>query len=167
MFENVDRGTDGRRRDGRRGDWYTISSPMSLQLRWANNNRCLVLSTSEHYDILFNAKVNVMCLVDIKLKETHGNWKCVDIDLKIMYTLFILHVSLSLVTLFILSRGFFLAVWKSKDDQSTLFIQEPHTNPISIRNQSVVNHFANPGLSKVGSKLLKSFLRQQNTIANI
>ena len=28
MFENV---------DGRQSDWYTISSPMSLRLRWANN----------------------------------------------------------------------------------------------------------------------------------
>ena len=32
MFENVDR-----RMDGRQSDWYTISSPMSLRLRWANN----------------------------------------------------------------------------------------------------------------------------------
>ena len=32
MFENV----DGRRTDaGRRSHWYTISSPMSLRLRWA------------------------------------------------------------------------------------------------------------------------------------
>ena len=31
MFENV----DGRTPDGRRSDWYTISSPMSLRLRWA------------------------------------------------------------------------------------------------------------------------------------
>ena len=29
MFENV----DGRRTDGRRSHWYTISSPMSLRLR--------------------------------------------------------------------------------------------------------------------------------------
>ena len=29
MFENV----DGRTTDGRRSDWYTISSPMSLRLR--------------------------------------------------------------------------------------------------------------------------------------
>ena len=34
MFENV----DGRRTDdGRRSHWYTISSPMSLRLRLANN----------------------------------------------------------------------------------------------------------------------------------
>ena len=31
MFENVDGRTDGRR-----SDWYTISSPMGLRLRWAN-----------------------------------------------------------------------------------------------------------------------------------
>ena len=30
--------TDGRPTDGRRSDWYTISSPMSLWLRWAKNN---------------------------------------------------------------------------------------------------------------------------------
>ena len=30
MFENV---------DGRRSDWYTINSPMSLRLRWANKGR--------------------------------------------------------------------------------------------------------------------------------
>ena len=32
--------TDDRRRtdDGRRSHWYTISSPMSLRLRWANNS---------------------------------------------------------------------------------------------------------------------------------
>ena len=34
MFENV----DGRRTDGRRSHWYTISSPMSLRLRWAKNS---------------------------------------------------------------------------------------------------------------------------------
>ena len=33
MFENVDRRT----LDGRRSHWYTISSYMSLQLRWAKN----------------------------------------------------------------------------------------------------------------------------------
>ena len=27
--------TDGRTTDGRRSDWYTLSSPMSLRLRWA------------------------------------------------------------------------------------------------------------------------------------
>ena len=32
MFENV----GGRTTDGRQSDWYTISSPMSLRLRWAN-----------------------------------------------------------------------------------------------------------------------------------
>ena len=40
MFENVDgrRTTDdGRTDDGRRSHWYTISSPMSLRLRWAND----------------------------------------------------------------------------------------------------------------------------------
>ena len=37
MFEIVDGRTDGRRTtdDGRQSDWYTISSPMSLRLRWA------------------------------------------------------------------------------------------------------------------------------------
>ena len=42
MFENVDgrRTTDGRTPDaGRRSHWYTISSPMSLRLRWANKYR--------------------------------------------------------------------------------------------------------------------------------
>ena len=34
MFENV----DGRRTDGRRSHWYTISSPMNLQLRWAKKS---------------------------------------------------------------------------------------------------------------------------------
>ena len=34
MFGNV----DGRTSE-RRCDWYTISSPMSLRLRWANNHR--------------------------------------------------------------------------------------------------------------------------------
>ena len=31
------RTTDGRTDDGRRSHWYTISSPMSLRLRWAKN----------------------------------------------------------------------------------------------------------------------------------
>ena len=35
MFENVDGRTDDGRTDGRRSHWYTISSPMSLRLRWA------------------------------------------------------------------------------------------------------------------------------------
>ena len=40
MFENVDgRTTDGRWTDGRRSHWYTISSPMSLRLRWAKNTK--------------------------------------------------------------------------------------------------------------------------------
>ena len=33
MFEIV----NGRTMDGQRSDWYTISSPMSLRLRWAKN----------------------------------------------------------------------------------------------------------------------------------
>ena len=36
MFENVDGRTDNGWTDGRRSDWYTISSPMSLRLRCAN-----------------------------------------------------------------------------------------------------------------------------------
>ena len=31
------------------------------------NNKSLALSTSEPYDILFNVKVNVICLGDVKL----------------------------------------------------------------------------------------------------
>ena len=34
FFENVDERMD----DGRRSDWYTISSPMSLRLRWAKTD---------------------------------------------------------------------------------------------------------------------------------
>ena len=34
MFENVDE----QMTDGRLSDWYTISSPMSLGLRWAKNS---------------------------------------------------------------------------------------------------------------------------------
>ena len=41
------------------------------------------------------------------VKKTHDNKKYVDTDLKIMYTLFTLHVSLSLVTPIIVSRVFF------------------------------------------------------------
>ena len=39
MFEIVDGRTDDGRQttDGHRSDWYTISSPMSLRLRWAKN----------------------------------------------------------------------------------------------------------------------------------
>ena len=39
MFEIADRRTDDGRQttDGRRSDWYTISSPMRLRLRWAKN----------------------------------------------------------------------------------------------------------------------------------
>ena len=35
--------TDGRRMDGRRSDWYTISSPMSLRLRWAKKQTLKIL----------------------------------------------------------------------------------------------------------------------------
>ena len=39
--------TDGRQTDGRRMSTYTISSHMSLRLRWANNQICVVLWTYE------------------------------------------------------------------------------------------------------------------------
>ena len=44
----------------------------------------------------------MICLGDAKLNVTHCNWKCVDTDVKTMCTLLILHVSLPLVTMFIL-----------------------------------------------------------------
>ena len=43
MFENVDGWMDGRSTDGRRSDWYTISSAMSLRLRWAKKWQKLIL----------------------------------------------------------------------------------------------------------------------------
>ena len=57
----------------------------------------------------FPCERNMICLGDIKLKKTHGNWKCIFTDLKIIYTLtlFTLYVSISLVTMFILSRVYF------------------------------------------------------------
>ena len=43
MFENV----DGQRTDdGRRSHWYTISSPMSLRLRWAKKKEKYILCLS-------------------------------------------------------------------------------------------------------------------------
>ena len=42
MFEIV----DGRTDDGRQRDWYTISSPMSLRLRWAKK-------PTDHEPLLF------------------------------------------------------------------------------------------------------------------
>ena len=58
----------------------------------------------------FRCERNMNCLGDVKLKKTYGNWNCIYTDLKSMYTctLFTLYVSLSLVTMFILSRVFFL-----------------------------------------------------------
>ena len=49
----------------------------------------------------------MICLGDIKKKKSHGNWKSVETYLKTMNTLFTLHVSLSLVSLFILQSVFF------------------------------------------------------------
>ena len=63
-FENVDgRTTDGRRADGRRMLVYTISSPMSLRLRRANN-KCLSLNSK--YDMsnvteAFFVDVSIFC----------------------------------------------------------------------------------------------------------
>ena len=47
------RTTDDRRRtdDGRRSHWYTISSPMSLRLRWANNKDQFQMYTSLPFHI--------------------------------------------------------------------------------------------------------------------
>ena len=63
-----------------------------------------LLPKSELNAVIFNVK---KCLGYVKLKKTQSNWKCIDTDIKITYTLFTLLVSLSLVTMFILSSDFF------------------------------------------------------------
>ena len=59
MFENVDgRLMDGRM-DGRQSHWYTISSPMSLQLRWAYNQDMLqsfALDNIHSHNVKINLK---------------------------------------------------------------------------------------------------------------
>ena len=54
----------------------------------------------------------MICLGDVKLEKTHGNWKSVDTGLKIMYSWFTLHLSLSLVSMFVLSRLTVLSILK-------------------------------------------------------
>ena len=44
MFENIDR----RMTDRRRSDWYTISSPMSLLLKYKKEKPRLTISISNH-----------------------------------------------------------------------------------------------------------------------
>ena len=39
----------------------------------------------------FQFERNMICLGDVKLEKTHGNWKSEDTDIKIMYSLFTLH----------------------------------------------------------------------------
>ena len=42
--------TDGRRTtDGRRSDWYTISSPMSLRLRWAKKQKRKITNCGNNF----------------------------------------------------------------------------------------------------------------------
>ena len=60
----------------------------------------------------FQFERNMICFGEFKLEKTHGNWKSVDTDLKIMYSWFTLHLSLSLVSMFILSRLTVLSILK-------------------------------------------------------
>ena len=78
MFENVDGRTDGRGTDGRRSDWYTISSPMSLgsgELKRALTQSKLIQTWPVFYNAL-HPTVNWMKLVHSPFKLSIGNQKC-------------------------------------------------------------------------------------------
>ena len=60
----------------------------------------------------FQFERNMICLGYVKIEKTHSNWKSVDTDLKIMYSLFTLHLSLSLVSMFVLRRLSVLSILK-------------------------------------------------------
>ena len=49
----------------------------------------------------------MICLGMLRYKKAHGNWKCIDTDLKTVLTLLMLIVSLSLIAMFILSTAIF------------------------------------------------------------
>ena len=77
MFENV----GGRTTDGRRSDWYTISSPMSFQLRWANKEDQVALNCSPEFYCFLYIGVHLKLatepgdmIFDIKL--SHNNHFC-------------------------------------------------------------------------------------------
>ena len=70
------RTTDGRKDDGRRSHWYTISSPMSLWLRWAKKIGCTFCISFEYKikrKFIFLWQIpNIFHLVQWKYQHLHS-----------------------------------------------------------------------------------------------